>query len=157
MPSLLLLPRLDSGLHEIITCQQFTGLTPFGSYVQLTNQRDAFLWSLRQNDQFTVRSIAHCLAAWIAQKKYDMEVKIALKIFIRHLQKGVVLTKDNFNLACRRWKGSLKCCFCDLDETINTFSLIVKWLELCEGLYKFLLIQHHMWASCICLIGGWMR
>lgn len=79
MPSLLLLPRLDSGLHEILTCQQFTGLTPFGSYVQLTDQRDAFLWSLRQNDQFTVRSIAHCLAAWIAQKNMIWKLKLPLR------------------------------------------------------------------------------
>jgi hypothetical protein len=33
------------------------------------------------------------------------------------LQKGVVLTEDI--LARRRWKGSLKCSFCNLDETIQ--------------------------------------
>ena len=34
-----------------------------------------------------------------------------------YLQKGVVLTKDN--LARRQWKGSIKCCFCNFDETIQ--------------------------------------
>jgi hypothetical protein len=33
------------------------------------------------------------------------------------LQKGVVLTKDN--LARQHWKRSLKCCFCNLEETIQ--------------------------------------
>ena len=34
-----------------------------------------------------------------------------------YLIKGVTLTKDN--LARRRWKGSLKCCCCNLNETIQ--------------------------------------
>ena len=34
-----------------------------------------------------------------------------------YLLKGVTLTKDN--LARRRWKGSVRCCFCNLDETIQ--------------------------------------
>jgi hypothetical protein len=48
-----------------------------------------------------------------------MEVKNALKNkdFYLVFTKRVVLTKDN--LACRRWNGSLKCCFCNLDETIK--------------------------------------
>ena len=34
-----------------------------------------------------------------------------------YLLKGVTLTKDN--LARWRWKGSVRCCFCNLDETIQ--------------------------------------
>ena len=34
-----------------------------------------------------------------------------------YLLKGVTLTKDN--LAMRRWKRSVRCCFCNLDETIQ--------------------------------------
>jgi hypothetical protein len=48
---------------------------------------------------------------------WKLKMPLKIKIFIWYLQKGVVLTKDN--LARRRWKGSLKCCFCNLDETIQ--------------------------------------
>jgi hypothetical protein len=57
------------------------------------------------------------------RKNVICKLKLPLKVFVWYLQKGV-LTKDN--LARRQWKGSLKCCFCNLEETIHTFSLIVK-------------------------------
>ena len=48
---------------------------------------------------------------------WKLRLPLNIKIFIWYLQKGVVLTKDN--LACRQWRGSTKCCFCSLDETIQ--------------------------------------
>jgi hypothetical protein len=48
---------------------------------------------------------------------WKLKMPLRIKIFIWYLPKWVVLTKDN--LARRRWKGSLKCCFCNLDETIQ--------------------------------------
>jgi hypothetical protein len=89
--------------------------------VQLTDQRDTFMWSLKQNGQFTIRSMYNALIAQLPAPRKNMiwklKMPLKIKIFIWYLQKGVVLTKDN--LARRRWKGSLKCCFCNLDETIQ--------------------------------------
>jgi hypothetical protein len=42
---------------------------------------------------------------------------VKVKIFIWYLIKGVALTKDN--LGKRQQKGSLKCCFCNMDEFIQ--------------------------------------
>ena len=39
------------------------------------------------------------------------------EIFFWFLQRGVILTKDN--LARKNWKGSLKCCFCNCNESIT--------------------------------------
>jgi hypothetical protein len=48
-----------------------------------------------------------------SRKNMIRKLKMPLKI----IQKGVILTKDN--LARQQWKGSLKCCFCNLDEIIQ--------------------------------------
>jgi hypothetical protein len=48
---------------------------------------------------------------------WKLKLPQKVKFFVWYLQKGVVLTKDN--LARRQWKGSLKCCFCNLEETIQ--------------------------------------
>jgi hypothetical protein len=48
---------------------------------------------------------------------WKLKLPLKVKIFVWYLQKGVVLTKDN--LVRRHWKGSLKCCFCNLEETIQ--------------------------------------
>jgi hypothetical protein len=42
---------------------------------------------------------------------------LKVKIFMRYLRRGVVLTKDN--LAKRNWQGNKRCCFCANDETIQ--------------------------------------
>jgi hypothetical protein len=42
---------------------------------------------------------------------------LKIKIFMWYLLKVVVLTKDN--LSRRNWYGSLKCCFCMRNETIQ--------------------------------------
>jgi len=48
---------------------------------------------------------------------WKLKLTLKIKIFIWYLQKKAVLTKDN--LARRQWRGSIKCCFCSLDETIK--------------------------------------
>jgi hypothetical protein len=52
-------------------------------------------------------------------RTYLWKLKIPLKIkkFMWFLNNKVVLTKDN--LAKRNWHGCTKCCFCDLDETVE--------------------------------------
>ena len=89
--------------------------------VQLTDQKDTFLWTLKQNSQFTVRSMYRALVAPLAVPYnniiWKLKIPLKIKVFMWYLQKGVVLTKDN--LARRQWKGSIKCCFCNFDETIQ--------------------------------------
>ena len=48
---------------------------------------------------------------------WKLKIPLKIKIFLWYLQQGVILTKDN--LAKRNWFGSKKCCFCDLNETIQ--------------------------------------
>jgi hypothetical protein len=71
---------------------------------------------------------------------WKIKLQLKLKVFIWYLIKGVALTKDN--LAKRRWKGSLKCCFCNMDESIQHLFFIVLMQYLYEELYKFLTISH---------------
>jgi hypothetical protein len=47
----------------------------------------------------------------------ETESSTEIKIFSWYLWKGVILTKDN--LAKRKWRGSLKGCFYNADETIE--------------------------------------
>jgi hypothetical protein len=77
--------------------------------VQLTDQRDHFIWSLKQNGLFTIRSMYNSLIAQLpAPRKnviWKLKLPLKVKFFVWYLQKRVVLTKDN--LARRHWKGSL--------------------------------------------------
>jgi hypothetical protein len=46
-----------------------------------------------------------------------LKVPLKIKIFLWYLRRGVILTEDN--LAKRNWQGSVQCCFCHKDETIQ--------------------------------------
>ena len=48
---------------------------------------------------------------------WKLKIPLKIKIFLWFLFNGVTLTKDN--LAKRQWNGSTKCCFCNMDETIQ--------------------------------------
>ena len=89
--------------------------------IQLQDQSDTFVWSLHQNGFFSVRSMYRAITTTniIPHNHIIWKLKLPLKIkiFMWYLIKGVTLTKDN--LARRRWKWSLKCCYCNLDETIQ--------------------------------------
>ena len=67
--------------------------------VQLTNQRDRFVWGLHQNGLFSVKSIYRALlgAEAIPYNTFIWKLKLPLKIkvFMWFLYKGVILTKDN--------------------------------------------------------------
>jgi hypothetical protein len=61
---------------------------------------------------------------------WKLKLLLQIKIFLRYLGRGVTLTIDT--LAKHRWKGSLKYSFCNQNETICIFHLIVtckKYLE----------------------------
>nr|CAE04079.2 OSJNBb0032D24.9 [Oryza sativa Japonica Group] len=48
---------------------------------------------------------------------WNLSIPLKIKIFLWYLWRGITLTKDN--LAKRKWKGSIKCCFCNSNETIQ--------------------------------------
>jgi hypothetical protein len=51
------------------------------------------------------------------KRLWKLKVPLKIKIFLWYLRRGVVLTKDN--LAKCNWQGSILCCFCHKDETIQ--------------------------------------
>ena len=65
--------------------------------VQLTNQRDRFVWGLHQNRLFSVKSMYRALliAKVVPYNTLIWKLKLALKIkvFMWYLYKGVVLTR----------------------------------------------------------------
>jgi hypothetical protein len=48
---------------------------------------------------------------------WKLKIPLKIKVFLWNLGRGAILTKDN--LAKRRWKGSLTCCFCNRNESIH--------------------------------------
>ncbi len=90
-------------------------------HIELNQQSDCFRWNYHQNGQFSVRSMYLALInnGYIERNKiiWKSKMPLKIKIFVWYLLKGVVLTKDN--LARRNWNGSLKCCFCMKNETIQ--------------------------------------
>ena len=99
--------------------------------IQLQDQSDTFVWSLHQNGFFSVRSMYRAITTTniIPHNHIIWKLKLPLKIkiFMWYLIKRVTLTKDN--LARRRWKWSLKCCYCNLDETIQHLFFIATMLN----------------------------
>jgi hypothetical protein len=89
--------------------------------INLTNDKDVFVWNLQKCGNFSVRSlytsIIQCGVVHSKCKLWNIKVPLKIKIFLWYLWKGVTLTKDN--LAKRNWQGSLKCCFCSSIETIQ--------------------------------------
>jgi hypothetical protein len=89
--------------------------------IQLTNQWDRFVWGLHQNGLFSVKSMYRALLGTQALPYntfiWKLKLPLKIKVFLRYLYKGVVLTKDN--LAWRQWQGDRKCCFCSSNESIQ--------------------------------------
>jgi hypothetical protein len=90
-------------------------------YVQLSDDKDVFVWNLTNSGAFTVKSMYLDLLDNDTKylKKYIWKIKVPLKIkiFMWFLHHKVILTKDN--LAKRKWQGCKKCAFCDKDESIQ--------------------------------------
>jgi hypothetical protein len=90
-------------------------------YVQLSDDKDVFVWNLTNSGAFTVKSMYLDLLDDDTKylKKYIWKIKVPLKIkiFMWFLHHKVILTKDN--LAKRKWQGCKKCAFCDKDESIQ--------------------------------------
>ena len=87
----------------------------------LVEGRDHFRWNLHNDGIFTVRSMyLHEMnqhAPFRHKLIWKLKIPLNIKIFFWYLQRGVILTKDN--LVRKNWKGSLKCCFCNCNESIT--------------------------------------
>jgi hypothetical protein len=90
-------------------------------HIQLNHSSDCFIWNYHQSGSFSVRSMYLALInnGYIERNKiiWKLKMPLKIKIFMWYFLKGVVLTKDN--LARRNWNGSLRCCFCMKNETIQ--------------------------------------
>ena len=89
--------------------------------IPLGHSKDKFLWGPHRNGVFSVQSmyrllmntptLTHNMLLW------KLKIPLKIKIFLWYLGRGVILTKEN--LAKRGWTGSMKCCFCNQNETIQ--------------------------------------
>jgi hypothetical protein len=59
---------------------------------------------------------------------------LKIKIFLWHLNLGVILTKDN--LLKRKWKGNSDCCFCSSKESIQHLFFDCYLARLCWNLVQ---------------------
>jgi hypothetical protein len=96
-------------------------LLPRIANITLTQEPDEFRWNLLRSGQFSVRShylaLIHVDVPNLNKRLWKLKVPLKIKIFLWYMRRGVVLTKDN--LAKRNWQGSVLCCFCHNDETIQ--------------------------------------
>jgi hypothetical protein len=92
--------------------------------VQLTNEKDTFIWGLTTSRTFNAKSMYLDLLDDDTKyhKKYIWKIKVPLKIkvFMWFLHRKVILTKDN--LVKRNWNGNESCYFCDNKESIQHVS-----------------------------------
>jgi hypothetical protein len=70
---------------------------------------------------------------------WKTKVPLKIKVFLWFIHQGVTLTKDN--LARKKWKGSLKCCYCNCNESIDNLffrccfaRFIWRLVEICTGI-----------------------
>jgi hypothetical protein len=86
--------------------------------MELNDLNDVFIWNLHQLGQYLVRSLYMALinngTTHMNKQIWRLTVPLKIKIFMWHMKKRVVLTKDN--LARQNWDGSKKCCFCRRDD-----------------------------------------
>jgi hypothetical protein len=86
--------------------------------MELNDLNDVFIWNLHQHGQYLVRSLYMALinngTTHMNKQIWRLTVPLKIKIFMWHMKKKVVLTKDN--QARQNWDGSKKCCFCRRDD-----------------------------------------
>ena len=154
-------PPLNIGFRRVLTANKWTRWLHLVSRlidVQLTNQRDAFVWKLTNNGVFTVKSLyldfmsghTHFLRKYI----WKMKVPLKIKIFMWFLFRKVILTKDN--LAKRNWNGCRKCCFCDQDETIQHLFISCPFAKMIWRIV-FMAFNIHPPTSISNLFGNWLK
>jgi hypothetical protein len=89
--------------------------------ITLTQEPDECRWNLLRSGQFSVKShylaLIHVDVPNLNKRLWKLKVPLKIKIFLWYMQRGVVLTKDNW--AKRNWQGSVLCCFCHNVEIIQ--------------------------------------
>ena len=89
--------------------------------INLVEGSDHFRWNLHKYGVFTVRSMyLHKInqhAPFRHKLIWKLKISLKIKIYFWFLQKRVILIKNN--LARKNWKGSLRCCFCNYNESIT--------------------------------------
>ena len=89
--------------------------------VQLSDEKDLFVWRLTTNGLFMVKSMYEDLMSdhtpYLRKYLWKVKVPLKLRIFMWFLSNKVLLTKDNF--AKRNWNGCMKCAFCGEHETVE--------------------------------------
>jgi hypothetical protein len=77
--------------------------------VQLTNEKDVFIWGLTTNGVFTVKSMYLDLldddTKYLQKYIWKMKVPLKIKVFMWFLHQKVILTKDNLKKKAidRQW------------------------------------------------------
>jgi hypothetical protein len=92
--------------------------------VSLNPSSDKFVRDGHKNGIFSVQSMYHLLMYNPSNNRnkmiWKLKIPLKIKVFLWNLGRGAILTKDN--LARRRWKGSMTCCFCNREMRVyNTF------------------------------------
>jgi hypothetical protein len=89
--------------------------------VRFSPARDKFVWDGHKNGIFSVQSMYHLLMYNPNNNRnkmiWKLKIPLKIKVFLWNLGRGVILTKDN--LAKKRWKGIMTCCFCNRNESIH--------------------------------------
>jgi hypothetical protein len=93
--------------------------------VQLTNEKDIFVWRLPSSEIFTVKSMYLDLldndTKYLKKYIWKMKRPLKIKVFMLFLHRKVILTKDN--LVKRNWAGNETCCFLIRRNPYNTLFL----------------------------------
>ena len=107
--------------------------------IVLSQDRDEFKWRLDQTGIFLVKS--HYLGLIYQntlnnnKKIWKLRAPLKIKIFLRYLRRGVILTKDN--LAKRNWQGNQQCCFCHENKTIHHLFFYYRFTRMvCASVYE---------------------
>jgi len=89
--------------------------------ITLSHDEDEFRWNLDPAGVFSVKSHYWGLISQnvpnVNKKLWKLKLPLKIKIFLRYIRRGIILTKDN--LAKRNWQGNQQCCFCHENETIQ--------------------------------------
>lgn len=117
----------------------WTNLLPYYRYSSKIHEQDEFRWNLTSYRQFIVKyhSLAqlHNDIPGINRRIWKLKVPLKVKIFLRYLCCGVVLTKNN--LSKRNWQGNQIFCFRHIKEAIKH----VIWFL--QKSYSFAYAGHH--------------
>jgi hypothetical protein len=126
--------------------------------IQLSQDRDRFIWDLAATGTFSVKSMySDYMNDHVGfSRKYLWKLKIPLKIkiFMWFLNSKVLLTKDN--LAKRNWDGCTKCCYCDSMETVEHLFIHCPFAKIIWRMIYFA-FNIHPPANITIMFGNWLN